>query len=994
MHICRKWRRIVFAYQRPLHLRLFCTHGTPVLKILNCWPTMPIVVQYGGLGSPTLNPPAPEDEDNIVAALNQSDRIASISLTVTRSLMTKLSAIKRPFSNLEDLVLVSQDGAQLTLPSSFQWGSRLRCFHCARIAFPSLLKLLASSKNLVDLHLHEKFSPFPPSLEALTSVLSRMVQLQSLSLHFYFTVVHLPPSGDLAVLPALTRLNFLGRIDYLEGLVSRIDAPLLADINVTFLDISIFDLPELRKFTVRTGMHEMHNRAVILASELAVSISLTRPGDPTCLTFQLYLTSSSQQLYFIARICVQFSAILCNVEELLISVQHSRPEDKLDGRWLESLNSFIGVKWFCVAGTLSTDIVCTLLPSDTRRETVLPALHKLYILEPAPLTWALKSLITSRQLSGHPVAVEYERRRAGTVHDHCIIGSPLAKSLPLESLSQQVTVEMLSEDTLLSIFRQFLDVTPQYWPRLVWVCQKWRQIVLASPLGLNLRLHCTYGTPVLKTLDFWPPLPIIVRYGGVPNLDPPALNDDDNIIAALKQSDRVRSISLTITKSLLNKITSISEPLSELEDFSIQSFDIPQPTLPSTFRWGPLLRTLHSTRIAFPSFPRLLSPSQGLVDIQLHEIPSIGYFSPEEFANAMSGMTHLRNLSLHFLSLPPRRNFLRLPPLSGERIVLPSLTCLKYRGTSKYLDSFVARIDAPLLGEIDITFFFQPTMDTSQLGIFIERIEMQNSLSRAKVETSTHAISISFTNSDTSTPLRLRISCKELDWQLCCMAQICDRISPYLFHVGDLKINSARPLDGQGGVYGEQWLDLLRSFKFSGAKNVWVASDLTADILCVLGPANEGNTHMLPSLRHISVQKPMTMDGPSWEPLQSFISKRSIRGRPVEINAPSYQCHICHSSFKRQQELKRHLRDEYGYEILCLYCGEFECRPGRNGLFREHLESKHAEVVRDDKLISKASLTPSQLVGLFNRHGSLRAPDIDRPTTTAELPPHFPDPDA
>ena len=563
---------------------------------------------------------------------------------------------------------------------------------------------------------------------------------------------------------------------------------------------------------------------------------------------------------------------------------------------------------------------------------------------------------------------------------------------------------MLPEDILLNIFRQYLDATPRFWPRLAWVCQKWRQIVLTSPLGLDLRLHCTYKTPVLKTLDFWPRLPIIVRYGGVPNLDPPALDDDDNIIAALKEFDRVSSIHLTVTKSLLQKISTISEPLSELEDLSLLSFDVVQPTLPSTFRWGALLRTLHSTGIAFPSFPQLILPSQGLVDLQLHKIPSSGYFPPEAFADALSGMTHLRTLSLHFISFPPRRNFLLLPPQSGERIVLPALTCLKYRGTSKYLDSFVARIDAPHLGEIGITFFCQPTMDAFQLQRFIQRIEMQTSLSRAKVETSTHAISISFTDSGASTPLRLQISCKQLDWQLSCMTQICDRISPILFHVGDLGINITQLSDGQDNPGVEPWLDLFRSFKFGSAKRFWVAGELMTDILCVLGPASEGNTHMLPSLCQIRVQKPMMMDGPSWDSVQSFITKRSTPGRPVEVNAPSYQCHICHRSFKEQQELKRHLRDKYGYQILCFYCGEFECRPGRNDLFREHLESKHAEVTRNDELISKASLTPSQLVGLFNRHSTLRTPDIIKPSTTPtptphrprhspHYAPHFPDPD-
>jgi hypothetical protein len=73
---------------------------------------------------------------------------------------------------------------------------------------------------------------------------------------------------------------------------------------------------------------------------------------------------------------------------------------------------------------------------------------------------------------------------------------------------------------------------------------------LTSPLGLDLRLYCTYGTPVLKTLDCWPPFPLVVNYGGSPMLDPPAPEDDGNIMAALKQSGRVSSISLTVTNSL------------------------------------------------------------------------------------------------------------------------------------------------------------------------------------------------------------------------------------------------------------------------------------------------------------------------------------------------------------------------------------------------------------------------------------------------------------
>jgi hypothetical protein len=77
---------------------------------------------------------------------------------------------------------------------------------------------------------------------------------------------------------------------------------------------------------------------------------------------------------------------------------------------------------------------------------------------------------------------------------------------------------MLSEDILLNIFRYYLDYTPKLWPTLGYVCQKWRQVILTSPLGLNLRLYFTYRTPVLKALHCWPVLPITMQYGGVPNL--------------------------------------------------------------------------------------------------------------------------------------------------------------------------------------------------------------------------------------------------------------------------------------------------------------------------------------------------------------------------------------------------------------------------------------------------------------------------------------------
>ena len=417
VHICRRWRRVIFTARRILHLRLFCTHGTPVLKYLDCWPTIPIVIQYGG--SSELVPLAPEDEENILAALNQSDRISSIHLTVTNLLLEKLSAVERPVPNLEDLALLTQDSLQQTLPNhTFGWGTRLRRLHLTRIAYFALPQLLYSSKNIVDLQLHEVLSPWLSSPESLTDALSGMAQLQSLSLHFLPTTDHIGislPSRKRVVLPALNRFDFRGAIEYLEDLVAGIDVPYLGDIQVTFLSKTISNFSKLREFVDRIVVHKAPHRVDILSSEHAISISLMQPEVPTCLKLQLFCVPLAGQVSSINQICIQFSALLLDVEDLhIISTRQSSWHDSYyNEQWLKLLGSFTGVKWFHVSRNLSTDIVRALNEAEGHT-TVLPAMHKLYILRigprRAPLSEAEVSFMTSRRLSGHPIAVEYERQ--------------------------------------------------------------------------------------------------------------------------------------------------------------------------------------------------------------------------------------------------------------------------------------------------------------------------------------------------------------------------------------------------------------------------------------------------------------------------------------------------------------------------------------------------------------------------------------------------------
>ncbi|KAH9172659.1 hypothetical protein EDB89DRAFT_878161 [Lactarius sanguifluus] len=442
-------------------------------------------------------------------------------------------------------------------------------------------------------------------------------------------------------------------------------------------------------------------------------------------------------------------------------------------------------------------------------------------------------------------------------------------------------IGVLPDDVLLVIFGFYRVSSPSFWHRLAHVCQRWRRIVFAFPCSLDLRLYCTPKTPVTNTLDCWPAFPIVVRSGGSPNHKRLSPEEEDNIIAVLKHPNRVRSIELCLSHSLVDKLgTQVEEPFSELEDLVLLSQNSMQLVLPSTFRWGSRLRSLHSTRVTF-SLPQLLSSSPNLIDLQLHDIPRVGYFSPEALASALSGTPQLQSLSLRFLSPTSRHNHIGVPPPTGERIALPSLTRFKFRGNSNNLDRLAARIDAPCLGDIEIAFFNELTFDGSHFGRFLGRIETQKSHRRADIRTSKRTVSICFTRRGAPPRLRLEISCRRLDRQLSSMAQICNHFPAFLLGVGNLGISTTQPTSGHDGVESEQWLRLLRSF--SGAEKVHVAGELVTDIVHALKPANEEPATVLPALRNLHLQEP----GPLFAPLRAvvvpFVTSRRLSGCPVTV---------------------------------------------------------------------------------------------------------------
>ena len=75
VHVCRKWRSVVFASPHPLNLQLLCTNKRPVEKMLDIWPALPIVLS-GGYDKV-------DGIENIIAALEHNIKLSSRILQIS-----------------------------------------------------------------------------------------------------------------------------------------------------------------------------------------------------------------------------------------------------------------------------------------------------------------------------------------------------------------------------------------------------------------------------------------------------------------------------------------------------------------------------------------------------------------------------------------------------------------------------------------------------------------------------------------------------------------------------------------------------------------------------------------------------------------------------------------------------------------------------------------------------------------------------------------------
>ena len=471
-------------------------------------------------------------------------------------------------------------------------------------------------------------------------------------------------------------------------------------------------------------------------------------------------------------------------------------------------------------------------------------------------------------------------RQPGPVVDRCDVA--------------RVTADMFPDVVLLRIFDFYVpldeyvgDEDIEIWHTLVHVCRNWRNVVFGSPRRLNLQLLCTSETPVRRTIDIWPLLPIVVKVYSFDKWD------NGNIFAALEHNDRISELVIfDIPSSETEKaLATLQKPFPALTYLQFEFKTESVPVLPASFLGGfaPALQSFFLKRIPFPGLPKLLLSATHLVYLDIQRIPHSGYISPEAMVTGLSVLTSLIHLAIEFespRSRPDRRS--RRPP--PTRTLLPVLTLLYFKGASEYLEDLVARINVPQLNKLTITFFHQLIFDCPQLTQFISRAPKLKAHSELEA-------GVEFSNSNvTVTPpqtlygeVKLEVSCTQSDWQLSSVAQVCSSFSTQTLipTVERLFIKAVRgfwhgPLNWQDDIENSQWLELFQPF--AAVKVLYVSSEFTPRITPALNElVGERVTEVLPALQTLFLEE-SPLSRPVQEAIGRFVVARQLAGHPLAVS--------------------------------------------------------------------------------------------------------------
>jgi hypothetical protein len=459
----------------------------------------------------------------------------------------------------------------------------------------------------------------------------------------------------------------------------------------------------------------------------------------------------------------------------------------------------------------------------------------------------------------------------------------------------------LDEDALLNIFHTlglyFIDrcddvVFRANWDRARWwykpaqVCRRWRNLILASPVRLNLHLVCTYGTPVADMLACSHHLPLVIDY-----LDRDrerTTEDDDGILLAFQHCDRVRRIGLVVpATNLLRPLIAMAGRFPILERLYIRSRTGNDTSLMlPTMLQAPSLRGLALSCLALPPGSPLLTTSTSLVILVLERIPPSAYFPPSHLLAWLSSLTQLQTLSIGFTYPAPANDAegKLLHTQTMADVSLPNLRSLFFHGSNAYLEALLARLDTPQLEILHVWFYCQSTFNSPHLSQFTSTMQKFRLRTAQLHFYPSEVVFIAPKTSERDwAPLRVQITCTHLDWQVASAVQVFRAFATILSVVERLALKHydddpwERHRDND--VDSMQWRELLRPFR--NVKTLSVADTLVGELSESLRLSNGESSleWLLPELRELRYAG----GDRAGEAFAPFIHARQTVGRPIDL---------------------------------------------------------------------------------------------------------------
>jgi hypothetical protein len=313
------------------------------------------------------------------------------------------------------------------------------------------------------------------------------------------------------------------------------------------------------------------------------------------------------------------------------------------------------------------------------------------------------------------------------------------------------------------------------------------------------------------------------------------------------------------------------------------------PAIPDSFLAGssPRLRNVSLHGILFPGLPKLFLSATHLVFLNLSDIPHSGYIPPEEMVAPLSVVSSLEALSLGFRSPQSRPGLENRNLPRPKSSLLPALRRLHFKGVTEYFEELVTLIDTPQIDGMNIAFFNQIDFICTRLAQFINRTPKLRARDEAHVQFDDSTVGISLRNrtynlSLPSHELLINISCREPDWQLSSVEQVCNSFYP-LSAPRDLYIEDeySQLVWESGAIENNLWLELL--LPFTAVENLYLSKEFAPGVAVALQDL-VGITEVLPRLQNIFVEE-LEPSGPLQESFGRFVAAR----QPIAISVRSWK---------------------------------------------------------------------------------------------------------